>query len=285
MEDTINSQATINNDKKKEIGWIVTTINQLDSTNQSVNREKLQKLISYLSGRNVQHNRKVYSTNSDPVITAFVKFRLMKDMVKVALDTQAKETGGIAAYAWLIVSLISCFPDLWEVFLYHIYTTCPYLVPLLIYQKEGQSQEDYDRERGKRSKEGLDLYLTRMGNAALLFGLVLAKMHQKGGMPEEAPIVAWKFVAGMLMLDPSPGISAEVLRQFLMGVGADLQQSYGKQFGKLMDYAMTMYWTQLTEITRVANEGESSKNQLQQLFEEYKKTRKLKPNEHIKKYN
>lgn len=285
MEDHINSLNVISNEKKKEIGWIFTTINQLDSTNQNINREKLQKLIAYLSGRNVQHNKRVYCTNNDPLTTAYVKFKLIKDMVKVALDTQAKETGGIAAYAWLIVSLITLYPDLWEIFLYHIYTTCPYLVPLFIYQKEGQSQDDYDKERGKRPKEGFDLYLTRMGNAALLFGLVLAKMCKISGMPEEAPVVGWKFVAGLLMLDPSPGISAEVLRQFLLGVGSELQQSYGKQFAKLMDYATDSYLVQLEEITNIAKEGESSRNQLQQLFEEYKKTRKLKPNEHINRYN
>ncbi|XP_068220560.1 mRNA export factor Gle1 [Palaemon carinicauda] len=285
IEDNISSLSEVSNEKKKEIGWIFTTINQLDSINHNNNREKLQKLIAYLSGRNVQNNKKVYCTNNDPLITAYVKFKLIKDIVKVALDTQAKETGGIAAYAWLIVSLMTVYPDLWEIFLYHIYTTCPYLVPLFIYQKEGQSQDDYDKERGKRPKEGFDIYLTRMGNAALLYGLVLAKMCKNSGMPEEAPIVGWKFVAGLLMLDPLPGVSAEILRQFLHGVGSELQQSYGKQFAKLMDYATDSYWIQLEEITNIAKEGESSRNQLQQLFEEYKKTKKLKPNEHINKYN
>lgn len=286
MELTLSVQNEINNEKKKDVGRIIAIINQLDGIDHNINKEKLQKLLNFLAGRNLLHNNKSYCTNNDPLMTAYSKNRLMSHIVKIGHDIIAKNwEARVAAYAWLVVSLVAVHPDIWEIFLYHLYTTCPYLVPLYILQMDGQDDEDYDRARGKKPKEKNDAYFSRMGNAAFFFGLILAKMNKKDGMPESAAVVGWKLLAGLLTLDPTPGVSAVVLEGVLNGAGSELQQTYGKQFTKLMTFAIDKYLPKVEEVSSIGGDGQQSLNQLKVLFDEYRRTGKIKPNPHLNKFN
>ncbi|KAK7080586.1 hypothetical protein SK128_000306 [Halocaridina rubra] len=284
VEEVLDAQNAVDNEKKMEIGRLIAIINQLHGTDQNVNRERLQKLLNFLAGRKVHHNNKIYCTNNDPILTAYIKVRLMSHIVKVGHDTQAKAETSIAAYVWLIVNLISVYPDLWEVFLYYIYTTCPYLVPLYIFQEDGQSDEDYLKARGMRQKEKSDGYYSRMGNASLLFALVIAYMKRRNIMTVQAPSIGWKLLAGLLTFHPTPGVTAIVLEQFLCGVGSDLQQTYGKQFIKLMNYAINVYVPKIEEVTVPGTGGQPTLNQLKLLLGEFKRTLKFKPYEYLDKF-
>lgn len=280
VENYLNVQEKVSQAKRLEMNRAASIVNQLNLTDNRINREKLQKLLSLLAGRTVDPGR--VSTNNDPILTDYVKSLVTSNIVKLGHDKQGAAAAA-AAYSWLLVNIVSVHPGMWDLFLYHVFNTCPYLVPLYPVQEDGQSEEDFNKAKGIRNNEKIDSYIGRMGNCAMMYGLVLAMISKRQGFPVQAPVVGWELLARLVSLPPSSGVTAAILHNFLNTAGACLQQAYGRQFLKLMDYMNSVYIVKIKEIT--ADAGTQALTVLQNFMEDFNTTRKLRENELISKFN
>lgn len=282
VEPYLNVQGQVDNKKRMDLNRAMGVINQLSLINHSVNREKIQNIIRLLSGRQLQIGTKMYSTENNPVLMAYVKNHIASMIVKLGHDKQAGGGVGVAAYAWLMTELIQIHPDMWDLFLFHMFETCPYLIPIYPLAEEGQSEEEFEKARGLYKKEKQDAFCGRMGNAALMYGLVLYRLKNKPESAFHAPVLGWELLVKMCSLPPISGVTAAVLHSFLSAFGVCLQQVYDKQFTKLMVYITTVYLPKIEASTGMG--GAQSLDQLKKMIDTLKRTRNFNKYEHVDKF-
>ncbi|KAK8737189.1 hypothetical protein OTU49_017433 [Cherax quadricarinatus] len=259
---------------RMEVHRATSVINQLNLTDNRVNREKLQKLISFLAGRDFGPGKA--TTDTDPVILEYAKNHVISSIIKFGTDRQKT---GMGVYAWLLVNLILVFPEMWDLFLYHLYISCPYLIPIKPMQIVGQSEEDFNKTKGMKANEKSDAHIARMGTSATIYGIVLGMISKKREIPIAAPVIGWELLAKLLSLTPTSGVTAIILRNFLEAAGFSLQEAYGKQFLKLMDFLNNVYMNKIQEVTEGA--GSQGLSVLQNFMEAFKTTHKIQQDKHV----
>ncbi|XP_045626092.2 mRNA export factor GLE1 [Procambarus clarkii] len=262
---------------KMEVQKALSVINQLTATDQRINKEKLQKLTSYLSGREFRASKG--TIENETVVITYAKNLAVSNLIKCGTD---KQVSGIAAYSWLMVNLVSCFPELWDLFLYHLFISCPYLLPMKPLPLVGQSEEDFCKSIGMKGNEKSDAHIGRMGTSASMYGLVLAMIIKRKNIPINAPVIGWELLAKHLSLTPTSGVSAVIFVELLKSLGFSLQETYGKQFLKLMDYLINVYMHKIEEVTEGA--GAQGLSVLQTFLETFNRTRKIQQHELVDKF-
>lgn len=282
VEPYLSVQGQVDNKKRMDLNRAMGIINQLSLINHGVNREKLQNILKLLSGRQLPIGNKMYSTENNPVLMAYVKNHLASMIVKLGHDKQSGGGVGVAAYAWFMTELIQSHPDMWDLFLFHMYETCPYIIPIYPIREEGQSEEEFEKARGLYKKEKEDAFWGRMGNAALMYGLVLYKLKNKPESALHAPVLGWELLVKMCTLPSISGVTATMLHSFLSAFGICLQQVYNKQFTKLMTYITSVRLPEIENSTEMG--GAQSLDQLKKMFETLKRTKSFSKYEHVDKF-
>ncbi|XP_045128492.1 nucleoporin Gle1-like [Portunus trituberculatus] len=256
VDNFIEAPERLSKEQQWEVRRKATMANQINKDNHSINRDKLQKLLTEMRER-----------KGEPDVLASFKNSVMSNIVKqVALQ----DALGASAYSWLLVELITFHPDLWDLFLYHLFKVCPPLMPGSQMGREGQI-----------SIEKLDQYYSQIGKYSTMYGFVLTRINKKQGSPIRAAAMGWEVVANVLSQPPLSGISGEVLLRFIQSFGFTLQETYRKQFVKLMEFIIKCYMPKIKEATEEG--GQNCVILFENFLAEYKPN-KVTQNPMIMKY-
>ena len=106
----------------------------------------------------------------------FMREQLSSRLIALAHHQQVKTQ---PVYASLLLRLWQVDPLIQHLCLYHLYETCPYLVPYVPTREEYSTEEEFHRALGYRQKDGgtreaLDSYLNRMEAAGQLYGRIVS---------------------------------------------------------------------------------------------------------------
>ena len=154
----------------------------------------------------------------------------------------------------VIVILWSNYPKFGDVFLSHLYLTCPYAVPYYPVRQKDQSDIEYlvtcgyqlDKEGNLESDE---TFHNRMYPLIELYSAII-----QCNLTEAHPCdinVAWRWLALMLNQEPRPGITALTLDAFLSVASQKLYVVYAKQFTKLIKFINSKYLKSIESITEL----------------------------------
>lgn len=267
----------ISPDRRLELQRAAGIVNQLNLTDSRINREKTAKLLNFLAGKPIDSSK--ISTNGETVLTKFVKNYITNTIVKLGHDKQA---AAVDVYSRLLIDLMVHHLDMWHLFQYYICTTCPYLMPFNPVEQDLPGEELLMKTMGPRPTEFIDGYFGRMGTCAQMYGLVLAMITKKPRFPVQAQSIGWDLLARIMCVAPGNGVTAAVLLNFLNTAGFFLQQAYGKQFLKLMDYLSTEYLPKIEKVSKGG--GKQACTLLKNFLNEFNATRKMKQSPMIEKY-
>lgn len=230
--------------------------NQLNKDNHSINRDKLQKLLNEMRERKAE--TQFFASYKNSVISNIVKQVAIQDSL------------GASAYSWLLVELVTYHPDLWDLFLYYLFKACPMLMP------GSQMNEEI-----LRNIEKPEIYYSQVGKYSTMYGFVLTRLNKKQGSPIKAAAVGWEVLANIVSQPPLSGITGELLLKCLQSCGYTLQQTYVKQFVKLIEFISKCYLPKVREATEEG--GQNCLTLLENFLAEYRPN-KLTQNHMILKY-
>lgn len=252
----LEASEKLSKDQLWELRRKATMANQINKDNHSINRDKLQKLLAEMRER-----------KAEPDVLASFKNSVMSNIVK---QVAIQDALGASAYSWLLVELVTFHPDLWDLFLYYLFKLCPPLMPGSQMCREGQI-----------NIEKLDQYYSQIGKYSTMYGFVLTRISKKQGSPIRAAAIGWEVLANVLSQPPLSGITGEVLLRFIQSFGFTLQETYRKQFVKLMEFIVKCYLPKIRECTEEG--GQNCLILFENFLAEYKPN-KLTQNQMIMKY-
>ncbi|XP_054749231.2 mRNA export factor GLE1-like [Lytechinus pictus] len=236
-----------------------TPINSVSVQSGSHLLDKLSRLKDLLMGREVQMvNRRVKATQ--PTGVTYVKDLAAKKLVKQGDEQVSSNHESAFAYAAIAVALWQDIPDMGDLFLYHFYASCPFLVPYHMAKRDDQSLEDYYKCLGycyesEGQIEKQDKYLKRMSGFTRLYAAIIATPPLRGQSHPHGVERGWIFISRVLNLKPQPDITATTLFDFLEVCGQTLSEAYGKQFFKLLQTIYKNYFPKIEAVTPQGSGG------------------------------
>ncbi|XP_065557931.1 mRNA export factor GLE1-like [Artemia franciscana] len=245
--------------------FIQTILNTITPSDLRGFGEKLEKLKRLLSGKSVVAQMdKIFSVPNFLAPYAFLT--LAEKLVKRG---EVNEPESTLMYAKLITSLMSDYPEFKDVMVASFYQTCPFLVPFCPSQFEGQSDEDYYRCLGYRSKDGKieeqNKFLKRMeGVSRLYFSLFICP--NQNVMPL---VMALKWVALTIEREPELDITATLLNVNIEVCCPKLLQVQSKTTIDLLTYLAERYLPRIKAVTPQGQGGPIQRLEL--LLEKYLK--------------
>ncbi|XP_065166836.1 mRNA export factor Gle1-like [Atheta coriaria] len=225
-------------DCKKAVNLPVNAISAVSSEHL---RDKYNKLYNLLSGKTVQISDSRMNASQHPQGIAFVMDLLAKKFVLQGDLTISSNPDAAFAYATIIVTLWNDFPIFGKLLLAHFYKECPYLLPIYFQKQEGQSDEQFYTLMGYQYNDGViekqDKFLKRItGICKLYFSILIS--NTKRGTPENPHHLGngWTWFARTLNRVPYVDVTATAINSFLEVAGSTMQETYGRQFKKLIIY-------------------------------------------------
>lgn len=252
----LEANENLSKDKLWEVRRKASLANQLNKDNHSINRDKLQKLLNEMRERKAE--AEVLASYKNSVTSNIVKQVAIQDSL------------GASAYSWLLVELVTFHPDLWDLFLYYLFKACPMLMP------GSQINEEI---LGNIEKP--EVYYSQVGKYSTMYGFVLTRLNKKQGSPIKAAAIGWEVLANIVSQPPLSGITGELLLKILQSCGYTLQQTYMKQFAKVMEFISKCYLPKVREATEGG--GQNCLTLLENFMTEYRPN-KLTQNHMILKY-
>ena len=175
-------------------------------------------------------------------------------------------------YASLMLRLFKVDALLYQVCLYHLFKTCPYLIPNVYIREQFASEEEFHRSLGYRQKDGgerekLDGYLKRMNAAGQLFGRLVSVEVEDSKMSLS---LGWQWLGRIFLVPVQSAVTASVLHGFLSTAGNKMASVYGRQFQKLMFLLKNEFLPLISKAT--GEGGEADLASLYSLIEKYFQT-------------
>lgn len=272
----LNAKDALAQGRETKLRQLAKAANQLSVTDQFINRDRLQQILSILAGREVERGK---GSIGNPSEALYVKNFMASKIVKLGTSQDQATT---AVYSWLLVNLSLAHPDMFNLFLYYLYSECLGLVPVLPDRSQPCTLDYLHQELGRRDQEGEEVFSKRNESCAYMYGLVLALFSKKKGAPEQGPVRGWELLAKLISSPPIPCATCEIILYFLKAFGYTLQETYGKQFVKLMVYLSKVYLPQLEQMK--GNAGAQSFIMLQNLVRDFESKKRLQQDPLIEKY-
>ncbi|XP_037932314.1 nucleoporin Gle1-like [Teleopsis dalmanni] len=219
----------------------------------------------------------IISINDHPLGPDYCLLLLTKLFVEqgdVLIGSVSQAAFGIAS---IIVSLWKVLPEFGALFLATLYKESPYLVPYYVTKQTQQSTEDYLKTLGYKFKKGMlenqEQFLKRQTGYARLFSAI---MITSGRKIDEQPHPfgkehCWSWLTNFINMEPFPNVSTTILYEVLKTVSANLYETYGKQFLKLIIFIRHTYIPKVKEIN-----SDGLTVRLEVLLDEYLKTKSFK---------
>ncbi|XP_026743339.1 nucleoporin GLE1 [Trichoplusia ni] len=225
-----------------------TPVNALSSVSAVHMRDKYDKLSKLLRGERVQVLDVYVCATQHPQGLAYCTALLAKKIVRQGDLLVSSNTEAAYPLAAVTVALWSQFPKFGKLVEAYFHNLCPYLVPMFLPQKEGQTDKEFYLSRGYTyNDEGVvekqDKFLKRMsGIFRLRCAIWIAQMPRFLNVPNPHSLrYGWQWLASFLNLKPEPDISATLLHDFFIMCGSKFNQHYGKQFRKILELSNNQY--------------------------------------------
>lgn len=236
-----------------------TPVNAISPLNGSHIKDKFQKLSDLLNGNKVLIGDAYISAAQHPQGKAYCTDLLARKIVKQGELLVSSHPEAAFPIASVAIALWAYFPEFGKLLCAHFYKNCPYLIPMMMPQVAGQTDEDFYKSRGyKYNSEGAiekqDQFLKRISGIFKLFAAIwITKMPRCIDAPHPQNLShAWRWFAAFSNLGSEIDISATLLCDFLTICGADFSRYYKKQFVKVLKYLVSDY---LEELGRIDNGG------------------------------
>lgn len=232
-----------------------TPVNAISSLSGPHIREKFDKLYKLLKGERVLVADVHVSAAQHPQGLAYCTSLLARKIVRQGDTLVSSNPEAAFPLASVVISLWSHFPELGQLLQAYFFMECPYLVPMLLPQSEGQTDQEFYKSRGySYSDEGTvekqDKFLKRMtGIFRLCCAIWISKPTKvMSGSNPHGLRHAWRWLAAFINLKPEPDLSATLLFDFLTVCGNDFFKCYDKQFKKILHLILTDYMQILEKI-------------------------------------
>lgn len=256
-----------------------TPVNALSSVSGSHIRDKFDKLAKLLKGENVQVLDTYVCATKHPQGIFYCTALLAKKIVRQGDLLVSSNPEAAFPLAAVTVALWSQFPVFGRLLEANFHRQCPYIVPMFLPQKEGQTDKEFYLSRGYTyNEDGVvekqDKFLKRISGIFRLYCAIwIAKMPRflQGSNPHSLNN-AWKWLASFINLKPEPDICATLLTDFFTVCGSEFFKHYGRQFTKIIKLISTDYLAILQNI----DEG-GPKTRLEVFLQNVLKTGQIPP--------
>ncbi|KAJ2953421.1 hypothetical protein O0L34_g1010 [Tuta absoluta] len=232
-----------------------TPVNALSSVSGSHIRDKFEKLSKLLRGERVQVLDIFVRVTQHPQGLFYVTALLAKKIVKQGDLLISSNPEAAFPLAAVTVALWAQFPEFGKLLEAYFHRHCPYLVPMFLPQKEGQTDKEFYVSRGYTyNDEGVvekqDKFLKRMsGIFRLRCAIWIAKTPRFLNASNPHGLrYGWQWLASFINLRPEPDISATLLHDFFNVCGSEFLKHYGRQFLKIIKLISTDYLAILQNI-------------------------------------
>ncbi|XP_028167101.1 mRNA export factor Gle1 [Ostrinia nubilalis] len=256
-----------------------TPVNALSSVSGSHIRDKYDKLYKLLKGERVQVLDTYVTATQHPQGLYYCTALLAKKIVRQGDLLVSSNPEAAFPLAAVTAALWSQFPIFGKLLEANFYRQCPYLVPMFLPQKEGQTDKEFYLSRGYTyNEEGVvekqDKFLKRMSgifrlNCAIWIALTPRFINT---VNPHGICYAWRWLASFINLRPEPDICATLLHDFFSVCGSEFFKNYGKQFVKVIKLITTDYLAILQDI----DEG-GPKTRLEVFLQNVLKTGQISP--------
>jgi len=156
----------------------------------------------------------------------FAIVTIARRLVRLAEEQLSSNEQAACATAAAIVALWIQRPQFGQLFMAHLYTACPVLLP------NGSEMYDEQNEQRLRTYAGLCRLFAALASSDCPPG---AQKHPFGLEH------VWKTLVAVLILPTATELTSQILYEILRFSGKKLQKSYGKQFQKLLNFIMEIY--------------------------------------------
>lgn len=232
-----------------------TPINALSSVSGHHIKDKFEKLSKLLKGERVQILDTYVQATQHSQGLYFCTALLAKKIVRQGDLLVSSNPEAAFPLAAVTVALWSQFPEFGKLLEAYFHRQCPYLVPMFLPQKEGQTDKDFYLSRGYiYNDEGVvekqDKFLKRMsGIFTLRCAIWIARTPRFLNVPNPHGLRnGWQWLASFINLKPEPDICATLLHDFFNVCGSEFLKKYGKQFIKIIKVISTQYLAILNNI-------------------------------------
>lgn len=232
-----------------------TPINALSSVSGAHMRDKYDKLSKLLRGERVQVLDVYVAASQHPQGLAYCTALLAKKIVRQGDLLVSSNPEAAFPLAAVTVALWSQFPEFGNLLEAYFHRQCPYLVPMFLPQKEGQTDKEFYLSRGytyndEGAVEKQDKFLKRMsGIFRLRCAIWIAKTPRFLNTSNPHGLrFGWHWLASFINLKPEPEISATLLHDFFHVCGSEFFKCYGRQFRKIIRLISTDYLAILQNI-------------------------------------
>lgn len=232
-----------------------TPVNALSSVSGAHIRDKYDKLSKLLKGEKVQVLDIYVTATQHPQGLAYCTALLAKKIVRQGDLLVSSNPEAAFPLAAVTVTLWAQFPDFGKLLEAYFHQLCPYLVPMFLPQKEGQTDKEFYMSRGYTySEEGVvekqDKFLKRMsGIFRLRCAIWIAATPKFLNTPNPHGLqFGWQWLASFINLKPEPDICATLLHDFFTVCGSEFYKHYGKQFFKVIKLMNSQYMVVLQNI-------------------------------------
>ncbi|KAH9641132.1 hypothetical protein HF086_000780 [Spodoptera exigua] len=231
-----------------------TPVNALSSVSAVHMRDKYDKLSKLLKGERVQVLDTHITATQHPQGLFYCTALLAKKIVRQGDLLVSSNTEAAYPLAAVTVALWSQFPQFGRLVEANFHRYCPYLVPMYLPQKEGQTVQEFYLSRGYTYTDGVvekqDKFLKRMsGIFRLRCAIWIASMPKFINIPNPNGLrYGWQWLASFLNLKPEPDISATLVHDFFIMCGPKCDKHYGKQYRKILELTNNQYLKVLENI-------------------------------------
>lgn len=232
-----------------------TPVNALSSVSGTHMRDKFDKLAKLLRGERVQVLDTYVSASQHPQGLHYCTALLAKKIVRQGDLLVSSNPEAAYPLAAVTVALWSQFPEFGKLLEANFHRQCPYLVPMMLPQREGQTDKEFYISRGYTyNDEGVvekqDKFLKRMsGIFKLHCAIWIAKTPKFMNSSNPHGLrFAWQWLASFINLKPEPDISATLIHDFFTVCGSEFFKYYGKQCTKIIKLLSTEYLSILQNI-------------------------------------
>uniref|UniRef100_A0A0B6Y9Z6 mRNA export factor GLE1 n=1 Tax=Arion vulgaris TaxID=1028688 RepID=A0A0B6Y9Z6_9EUPU len=218
--------------------------------------DKLKKLRDLLQGNVASLSGNNRTGNVTPEVLLFCQNLVAKMLVKKGEEQVTSKHESAFPIGTVVVALWQEFPIVGELFLAHLQSLCPYVLPMYPTRQTGQSSLDYHKSLGyKVSEDGTieeqDKFLRRMSGLMRLYCSCMVA-HLPPGVSSPHPHGldnAWKWLARTMNLEPHPDVTAALIHDVLSVTGHSLFKEYRIQFAKLLYLVYKNYIPKLESVS------------------------------------
>ncbi|XP_073950245.1 gle1 RNA export mediator [Choristoneura fumiferana] len=225
-----------------------TPVNAISSVSGMHMRDKYDKLSKLLRGERVQVLDTYVTATQHPQGIYYCTALLAKKIVRQGDLLVSSNPEAAFPLAAVTATLWAQFPEFGKLLEAYFHRLCPYLVPMFLPQKEGQTDKEFYLSRGYTYNddgvvEKQDKFLKRMsGIFKLRCAIWIAKTPKFLNAPNpHGPRYGWQWLASFINLKPEPDISATLIHDFFNICGSEFQKLYGIQFIKVIKLISSEY--------------------------------------------